>query len=332
MLSAQVGGQVIRRSPEFVPGGFVEKGSVLLQIDPSDYRNTLELRRSELLQAQTNLEMEMGRQTVAEQDLALVGGDTLSEQNRSLVLRQPQLEATRGMVKGAEAAVQQAQLDLNRTTIRAPFDAHVLMQNVTAGSLISPGDDLGRLVGTNNYWVILTLPVSRLQWLRFPASEEEQGMAVKIRNNSGWPEGTFREGYLDSRVGALDEQTRLARVVVRVPDPLARGNDDKPELMIGTFVEAHIPAKEISDVVRLNRDYLRSNNTVWVMEDGKLSIREAEVLLSDNEYAYIRSGLNDGEQVVTTNLSTVAEGIALRTESEGEVTGAAAMQEQENED
>lgn len=332
MLSAQVGGQVIRRSPQFVPGGFVGEGTVLLQIDPSDYRNILELRRSDLRQAQSDLAMEMGRQTVAEQDLALVGGDTLSRQNRSLVLRQPQLEAARAMVTAAEAAVDQAELDLARTTIRAPFDAHVLLQNVTTGSQVSPGDDLGRLVGISNYWVILNLPVSQLQWLNFPKSEEEQGTAVKIRNNSAWPEDTFREGYLDSQVGALDAQTRMARVVVRLPDPLARENPDQPELMIGTFVEGHIPAREIDDVVRLNRDYVRSNNTVWVMEDEQLSIREVEIILTDNDYAYIRTGLNDGEKVVTTNLSTVAEGIELRTESDSGEEEDNTEQEEESEE
>ncbi|MFD1079744.1 hypothetical protein, partial [Longispora fulva] len=47
-LSPLVGGEVVRRSPEFTPGGFVKKGAVLLQIDPSDYRNVLELRKSDL--------------------------------------------------------------------------------------------------------------------------------------------------------------------------------------------------------------------------------------------------------------------------------------------
>ncbi|WP_424494668.1 efflux RND transporter periplasmic adaptor subunit [Salinimicrobium sp. GXAS 041] len=332
MLSAQVGGQVVRRASGFVPGGFVQKGDVLLQIDPSDYRNTLELRRSELLQAQTDLDMEMGRQTVAEQDLALVGGDTLSEQNKSLVLRQPQLEAAKGMVRAAEAAVRQAEINLARTTVRAPFDAHVLLQNVTVGSQVSPGDDLGRLVGTNSYWAILTLPVSKLQWLTFPKNGEEQGTEVKIRNNSAWPQNTFRQGYLDSRVGALDEQTRLARIVVRLPDPLAQEDEDKPELMIGTFVEGHIPAREVKEVVRLNRDYVRSNNTVWVMEEGKLSIRDVEILLTDTNYAYINTGLEDGDQVITTNLSTVTNGIALRTgsASQSKEETAPANREQEN--
>ncbi|MBO6533753.1 MAG: efflux transporter periplasmic adaptor subunit, partial [Muricauda sp.] len=71
-LSPLVSGQIIRRDPAFTPGGFVKKGEVLLQIDPSDYRNTLELRKSELLQSETTLATEMGRQQIAEQDLQLI--------------------------------------------------------------------------------------------------------------------------------------------------------------------------------------------------------------------------------------------------------------------
>ncbi len=316
ILSPQVSGEIVRRSPAFTPGGFVEKGELLLQIDPSDYRNTLELRRSELMQAKTNLEMEMGRQEVAEQDLQLAGVDSLSQQQRSLVLRKPQLEAIQANVKAARAAVDQGKLNLARTAIRAPFNAHILSQNVTVGSQVAPGDNLGRLVGSENYWIILTVPVNKLQWLKFADSSKENGSTVLIKNSTAWPEGSFRKGFLDRQVGALDDQTRLARVLVRVPDPLARTEDmeKKPELMIGAFVEAEILGEEIENVVRLNRDYVRTNQTVWVMEDGKLSIRDVGIVLTDANYAYINKGLDQNDKVVTTNLSVVTEGASLRTE------------------
>lgn len=315
LLSAQVGGQVVRRDPSFTPGGFVQKGAVLLQIDPSDYRNTLELRKSELMQSRTNLEMEMGRQEVAEQDLKLAGVDSLSAQERALVLRKPQLDAVKASVKAAEAAVDQGELLLSRTTIRAPFNAHILRQNVTVGSQVTPGDDLGRLVGSENYRIILTVPVGELQWLNFTRSGKEKGSEAIIRNRSAWGEESFRMGYLDMPVGVLDDQTRLARVLVNVPDPLAREEqrEGKPELMIGAFVEVELLGKQIQNAVRINRDYIRSNQTVWVMEDEKLSVRNVKIILTDKDYAYIRDGLRGEEKVVTTNLSTVSEGARLRT-------------------
>lgn len=323
MISPLVGGQVIKRSSAFIPGGFVKKGELLLQIDPADYRNALELRNSELMSTQTDLNMEMGRQQVAEQDLQLIGLDSLSNEQKSLVLRQPQLRAVEAQVKAAQASVNQAELNLQRTAIRAPFDAHILSQNVTEGSQVSPGDNLGRLVGTQFYWVIVNIPVNQLKWLSFPRNDTEKGSLVKLMSRTAWPEGAYREGYLFREVGALNDQTRLARVLVRVSDPLAHEseNSELPKLMIGAFVDAQIQAEEINDVVRIDRDYVRSNNTVWVMQEGKLMIKNVKIELSDSQFAYVFEGLEDGDIVVTTNLSAVAEGLGLRTGNEAASSG-----------
>ncbi|WP_373516374.1 efflux RND transporter periplasmic adaptor subunit [Pricia sp.] len=320
-LSPLVSGQIIRRDPAFTPGGFVKKNQVLLQIDPSDYRNSLEMQKSEFMQSQTTLETEMGRQQIAEQDLQLItddslfGGNPLTEGERQLVLRKPQLNAIKASIGGAKAAMEQAQLNLERTTIRAPFDAHILSQNVTKGSQVAQGDDLGRIVGTQYYWITATLPVSKLQWLSFPDGDSETGSPVRVTNPTAWGADGFREGYLDKQIGALDDQTRLARVLVKVADPLANTKEakGKPKLMIGTFVEVNLMADPVANVVRLNRDYVRSNKTVWVMKDEKLEIREVDIVLTDDVYAYIRKGLEDGEKVVITDLSTVSNGVGLRT-------------------
>ncbi|MER3375126.1 MAG: efflux RND transporter periplasmic adaptor subunit [Allomuricauda sp.] len=324
ILSPLVPGQIIRRDPAFTPGGFVKKDEILLQIDPSDYRNTLELRKSELLQSETTLATEMGRQQIAEQDLQLIvndslfGNNPLSEEERQLVLRKPQLNAVKANINAARASVEQAQLNLERTTIRAPFDAHILSQNVTKGSQVSQGDNLGRIVGTEHYWVTAAVPVSKIQWLDFPNGNSEKGSLVRIENPTAWTSNSYREGYLDKQIGALEGQTRLARVLVRVPDPLAttKAMEGQPKLMIGSFVDVHIKANPLENVVRLSRDYIRGNNTVWVMKENKLEIRDVDIELTDDEHAYISNGLNKGEMVVTTNLSTVTNGIDLRTRTE----------------
>lgn len=314
-LSPRVGGEVVEISDGFTPGAFVKKGEMLLRIDPSDYQNTLALRKSDLLLAQADLKVEMGRQDVAEKDYQLVGDD-LSPENKALVLRKPQLEQARANVASARASLKQAQLNLERTVIRAPFDAHIITRNANVGSQVAPGDNLGRLVGMDEYWVIANVPIAKINRLTFSEEEEEKGSFVKILNENIWPTEQYRTGKLFRMVGALDNQTRLARVIVTVPDPLARKTDSVPPLMIGTFVETHIQATEIKDVVRLDRNYLRKDNTVWVMEEGKLQIRKADVIFQDAVYAYIKKGLEDGDKVVTTNLSTVVEGSSLRLERE----------------
>jgi RND family efflux transporter MFP subunit len=316
-LSTQVGGEVIKISENFIPGSFVKKGEVLLQINPADYRNTLQLRKSDLQLAKADLSIEMGRQDVARKDYELIG-DELADENQELVLRKPQLESAKATIAAAEAAVQQAQLNLYRTTIRSPFDAHIISRNANVGTQLAPGAELGRLVGMDEYWVIANVPVSKVNWISFAEDEPNAGSDVKIVIDTSVKNGPFREGKLFRLVGALDAQTRLARVLISVPDPLARksSTDTIPPLMIGTFVEVHIQAREIKDVLRLNRDHLRQGETVWVLEDGKLDIRQVEVLFQDAEYAYIRNGLNDKDKVVTTDLATVVEGSGLRLEDE----------------
>lgn len=318
-LSTQVGGEVVEISENFIPGAFVKEGDVLLQINPADYRNTLQLRKSDLQLAQADLRIEMGRQDVARKDFELIGQE-MTPDNQALVLREPQLEAAKASVAAAEAAVQQARLNLQRTTIRAPFDAHIITRNANVGSQLAPGSELGRLVGMDEYWVVANVPVAKVSWLTFEENGANPGSEVKIFNNTSWFGGQYRRGSLFQLVGALDAATRLARVLISVPDPLAyeTNNDTIPPLMIGTFVEAHIQAREIKNVIRLNRDYLRKGKTVWVMEDGKLDIREVDILFQDAEYAYIRKGLSDKDKVVTTDLSTVVEGSGLRmAESRG---------------
>ncbi|HKK76936.1 MAG TPA: efflux RND transporter periplasmic adaptor subunit [Saprospiraceae bacterium] len=317
-LSAQVSGQVIRRNPQFVPGGMVKQGTELLKIDPADYLNQIELRKSELMQAKTDLEVEMGRQKIAKQDLKLIGVDSLTQDQKDLILRKPQLSAVEARIKAAEAALSQAQLNLERTSITAPFDAQIISQDVSLGSQLNQGDAIGRLVGIEQYWVEVSLPVKKLKWLRFPDNGRQTGAKVTIKNTSDWEEGDSRSGYLANRVGALDEQTRLARLFIKAPDPLNLQNRDQPELIIGSFVEVEIEGEPIEEVVRLNRDYLRTDQTVWVMENEKLRIKPVDIKLIDAHYVYIADGLADDAKVLTTNISTVNDGIPLRTETKNE--------------
>ncbi|QEG00443.1 Multidrug resistance protein MdtA precursor [Stieleria maiorica] len=316
VLSPRVSGPVIELSPRFVPGGMVHAGDLLLRIDPADFENALSIRKSELEQAKASLEIEQGRQSLAEKELSLLEG-TIGDANRSLVLREPQIASIRAEFSAAQAAVERAELDLQRTSVAAPFDAQILSRSVNVGSQVSPGDELARLVGIGEYWVMAAVPVRSLPWVQFPGPVDQEGAggskgsAVRLRNPGAWPPGAERLGQVARMIGTLDQQTRLARVLVTVPDPLGE-SDQAPPLILDTLIETEIEGKPIEDVVRLDRKYIRDSDTVWVMKDDVLEIRETEIVFRDAEYAYIRQGLADGEEVVVTTLATVADGIGLR--------------------
>lgn len=311
VLQPRVSGEVVERTAAFTPGGFVDRGAVLVRIDPADYRNALDRRRSELRQAEADLELERGRQRVARHDFELLG-ESVQPESADLVLRRPQLATAEARVESARAAVRQAELDLERTTVRAPFDAHILERTVDVGSQVGPGDQLGRLVGLESYWVVATVPMARLRWIAVPSAPGESGASAWVRDRAGWPEGVSRTGAVEAVVGALEGRTRMARILITVADPLARDDRTAPPLIAGAFVDVGITGSELRDVVRLERDHVREGDTVWIMEDGRLRIRDAEVVMRDDRWAYLSGGVEAGERVVTTNLATVTDGAALR--------------------
>lgn len=314
-LAARVEGEIVDMADAFVPGGFVEAGQRLLQIDQADYRVALQQAESALEQAIADLEVEQGERAAAEAEYRQFDRE-LPPERRALVLREPQGRAARARVEAARADLRAAELDLERTRVAAPFDAHVVSRAVNLGSQVSPGAALGRLVGLERYWVEATVPVSRLAWIDVP-EEGEPGARVRLRNRNAWPEGIHREGEVFRVIGELEGNTRLARILVEVDDPLARESaGDEPRLMLGEYVECHIDGRELTDVVRIERDYVREDDTVWLMVDGRLAIEPVSIVFQDGDYAYIDDGLDADDRVVTTRLATVKEGLRLRVEDD----------------
>lgn len=311
LLSSRVSGQVIEVENVFTLGGIIEEGELLLRIDPSDYEQALVARESELLQVEAELAIEEGQQRVARREFELLGTE-IEDSNRSLVLREPQIESLRAKLKAARAAVDRAKLDLDRTEIRAPFDGQILARSAELGSQVSQGDELARIVGSDVYWIIATVPLSTLQWIEFPDADGRAGASATVRHRTAWPAGKTRQGSVGRLIGEVDESTRMARVIVEVQQPMGDGTPETPALILGSIVQVEITARPIDQVVQLERALLRQNDTVWLMDSNQLRIQSVEVLFSDAEYAYISSGLTDGDRVVTTNLATVVDGLEIR--------------------
>ena len=213
-------------------------------------------------------------------------------------------------------------MNLQRTTIYAPFDAQVLSQSVNVGSQVGPGNDIGQLVGLEEYWVIAAVPIRSLRWVKFPSGEPSAegdhlvGSKVTLRNPEAWGPDAMREGWVSKLIGSLDQQTRLARVVISVADPLGRESDAQP-LILDSLLQTEIEGKPIERVIRLQRNYIRDEDSVWVMKDDKLEIRKVVIDFRDSEFAYVSSGLEDGEEVVISTLATPAEGIGLKKSVKG---------------
>lgn len=315
MLSALVSGEIIEVDPAFMPGVIVDKGQPLIRIDPADFENVLVLRMSELKQVEAELAIEQGRQAVARKELEALDR-SVSEENRPLVLREPQIAAIRARVDAARAEVNQAELDLKRTQVNAPFDAQIIRRQANLGSQVGAGQAVAEMVGVEEYWVVASVPLRHLERIGF-AEKQQGGSGVSLTMKSAWPAGTARQGEVTRLIGGLDPESRLAQVLITIKDPLSR-ESDAPPLLLDTIVEARIAGKPLEGVVQISRDYLRQGDAVWVLKDGKLEIRKVTIAFSDAGSVYISEGLESGDQVVTTSLSAVTPGQPLRRVGDAE--------------
>ena len=321
VIRPRVGGEIVEQHENFVPGGFFDRGSFLVRIDPSDYQQTVKERESALAQAEAALKIELGDQAVAEEELELLDIE-IPEINRDLILRIPQVNRARAEIRAAEAALARAELDLERTRIAAPFDGHLVERFVSEGDNVGAGDQLAVFVGAQEYWVDLSVPIASLRWIRTPGQGGAGSPAI-VRQPGAWGDGVSREGVVAQRIGRLEEGSRLARVLVRIPDPLARdpAREGKPEMILGAFVDVEIRGRAIDDAFVIDRDHLREGDTVWVMgDDDRLEIKEVGVEHRGRDEVYITSGLEDGDRVVRTNLTTPVEGMLLRV-ADGDAPG-----------
>ena len=86
--------------------------------------------------------------------------------------------------------------------------------------------------------------------------------------------------------------------------------------MVGSFVEARIEGKPIEDIIRMDRDYLRQNDTVWIMAEGVLRIRAVDIVFRDQDYVYI-PGLQPKIVIATADLE-LDDGSRLELVRDGE--------------
>ncbi len=311
-LRPRVTGEIIAISDEFVPGGRFLKGETVLQIDPTDYELAVEQRESEVAEAQSTLALELGQQSIAKREYELLG-ETIADEDRALVLRQPQLESVRANLKTAQAALQQAKLNLDRTTVRAPFNAVVRTRGVNVGMQATTLTPLATLVGADQYWVEVTLPVDQLQWIEIP------GSTVRVFNEAAWGEKRYREGRVIRLLSDLEEEGRMARLLVAVDDPLALKPEraGQPQLLLGDYVRAELAGIELDSVAAVNRRLFHEGDQVWVMNDkDELEIRPVAIAFRGRDQLFVSEGLRHGERLVTTDLPSPVEGMPLRTQDE----------------
>lgn len=351
-LGAEVGGRLVWVNPNFREGGSIGAGAILFRVDPADYQNRVRSAQADVaaqnvavLQAQEEVaiaERELQRFATREanrgavsssarilppEGLAAPRSTTLAgnaPDPNILATREPQLRSAEAARERAQANLADAQLALSRTGVRAPFSGLVRSEEVAVGTMVQPGQVLGSVVATGSYEVRVSL------------SEQDAALIPGLLNAAGAniPASVEMEyggrmwrwtGVVDRADPILDPETRTIDVFLRIPNPqrggVAVGDDDgeagaAPPLLLGSFVSASITGGASQPYATIPLEALREDNTVWLIAQGKLRIVPVKVIQRTDRLAFVAGeGLGQGGSVVTSNLRTPVDGMAVRTAS-----------------
>lgn len=313
-LKPQVTGSITELSAELIPGGHFKEGETLLKIDPADYRLAVKKLTTDVAKAESDLQLEQGNQLIAQKEYKLLN-EMVSDTEKALILRRPQLENLRATLESAQAGLEQARVDLARTEIKAPFNAVVLSRAVDIGTRADESTVLATLVGTDACWVTVSIPVDQLRWINIPQKQGEEGSLVRIYDSGAWGDGVFREGRVIRLEAGLEEQGRMARLLVQVEDPLSLKPDSAglPRMLIGQYVRVEIQGQGMASAAAINREFIRNGNSVWIMDgDGNLAIRPVEIAFKGTDQLLITGGIAAGEQLITTDIAAPVAGMSLK--------------------
>ncbi len=264
-LSPQVSGRITYVSPHLVNGGFVARGQLLTRVEDADYKLAVTRAQSSVASARQGLVRVEAEADIARRELEDLGIEDASP----LALKTPQLEEARASLAAAQAQLADAELQLSRTGIYAPFDGLVMEENVDIGQFVSTGSNIGRVFATDVVEVELLLTNDEMARIGLPiafnASKANPGPVAHLSANVG---GITRQwdGKITRTGASVDSGTRLISIFVEVEDPFGAGADGDAPLAPGLFVDALIEGRSVDDVLVAPRAALRGVDNVYIIE------------------------------------------------------------------
>jgi RND family efflux transporter MFP subunit len=310
-LVAEVAGPVVWISPALASGGFFEAGEALLRIDPRDPRAALE-------RARANLERRRSEFSRATRELArqreLRGRDAASASRLDDAETNERVAAAG--LREAEAALGQAERDVERCEIRAPFTGRVREERVDVGQFVSRGERIARVYAIDFAEVRLPVSDDELAFVDLPLlyrgdAPDTPGPEVELSARFAGERHAWRARVVRTE-GEIDPRTRMVNVVARVENPYER-SDGRPPLAVGLFVDAEILGRRVEGVTVLPRAALREGDVVHVVDaEDRLRLRAVEVLRRHRDEVVLTGGLAPGERVSLTPLAAPVEGMLVK--------------------
>ena len=256
-------------------GDTVKAGQVLAMIDPE--RPRLEVQRAEALLRKLEAEMNRSKELF---DRKLVAADLY--------------EKIRFDVATQKAAYDMARLELSYTSIVAPIDGIIASRSVKLGNLIQLNSSLFRIVDTNELEAVLNVPERELATMR-------AGAAVAMQVDA-MPGKTYA-GKIDRVSPVVDAGSGTFRVTCTF--------ESENELKPGMFGRIGVVYDERADALTVPRSALledQGETAVFAVRDNTAVRVPVQLGYLSGDLAEIRSGLNEGESVVTAGKITLRDG------------------------
>ncbi len=310
-LVSEVAGAIVWVAESFEAGGFFDAGDVLLRLDRRDYELVVASARASVAQARVALTREQAEAEVAREEWEDLG--ELGEPG-PLVLREPQLDEARARVEAALANQARADLDLSRTAIRAPFAGRLRAKRVDRGEFVNRGAPLATIYSVDAAEVTLPVPDSELAFLDLPLGTELAGAGPRVLLRAQFAGGRHEWEARIVRVGGeIDSATRMVNLIARVEDPY-RAASERPPLSVGLFVDAEVVGRSVDSVFEVPRGALVGADRLWLVEDGRLALRQVGILRLDPDVAIVSDGLLGGDRISLTILDTAVDGMLVTPE------------------
>lgn len=305
-LLSEVGGRITSVSPEFIEGGLVRAGDAILTLEDDDYRVRVAEARARVASNQLALDQAKADADVAEKQL-------LGEPNPSeLALKIPQIRQAEAALAAANVALESAETDLARTRVTLPFDVRIANTMVDEGQYLTPGRALASVFSTDVAEVRLPLSDSDLAALGVPIGYQavDEGLGVTFSADVGGREQDW-QGYLTRVDASIEAATRTVFATAEVRRPYEVVDGDMP-MAPGLFVKATISGRALDNVLEIPAAGLRAGDRVFVMTDNDdLQIKSVDVAYANADYAYIRTGLTQGERVIVSPIRNPVTGMPL---------------------
>lgn len=301
-IVSEVSGSLVEVSDKLKTGGHFRSGEVMLKLSKVNYQARLAQVHAEVADARLRIVQEEARAEQSMRDWKKLGR---GGEPGILITREPQLVSARAALAAAEAAVLTAERDLEKTVLKAPYECLVEHSHVDRGGYVAATSTVAEVYAADRVQIRLPLSLEDVSYLPVNLVGTEVDVEVTFGGRvKNW------KGKVVRTEGKIDRATQTLMTVVEVVKSSTQ--EAYPIPPVGLFVRGSFLAEGFKNIVKLPREALRGEETVWLVDQNqKLQVRQVVVERSERDFVIITNGVNAGEQVIVSPIELPIEGMAV---------------------